>query len=728
MSNNLAKKNKKGFILYVVCAIAIGLFVLIAGLSRFKSGAVLLLSKTVTQEKMITVARAAINETLAGVKEGLNKTNSPVGGAIFQFWKDKREVNGSTQIWGANFSSSDLPASKDMSKELLGNSGNVSTQAFLFATKQIKGPGNNSYLGTLRIISKVSCDGVENAVKITEQHDIKIVDLSYSFLDKYVLFVKSFCKNINARGKNFVVKGVPGSSGQNYSFVYLGNRNYPTCTEYPNTAKAPVILDMDICSEGQNDKDLLGAYFQNNATFNIVDKAKYEREVLNNDKIDGKFFHTSKTSFETFYKSSFNNPDDFCKVSELLRIYLGLIRTIQNSGLNSDNSVLWYVINDYNQSGANPQRANFFRQMVDEAYPLWQYYHGYTDFLTIYPETTDSFGAKPPFNGLLPYFLYLKDNNPAKRIGGSMPQLFDTDRKTPVYVDGPVYVRFFKVGFIDEVTFTLPLGTGNDPPISFPYFPCKWEETPTTFSGKLVDGGIRDSSYGNAKDAMTKKFMSHPVDWLSINNFYFGSGENKKDKESTVSGGGLGHGVFHYYDNELVSYIYTSVEDFYKDRIIGNEKLLELDGIALISDPNKRPLDLTKVEKYRGKGMIIYENGNCKLGNLINTNNTDYLKIFLKCGRYSVETSSANIRASLIATTNTGNNSSTPESAEGGFYTNKNATNIIGNLIIDNLFDIRDKANFTIQHDPNIYSNDYPVRVSMGTPKTLYVLDYNGRD
>ena len=88
---------RRGFILYVVCALAIGLFILIASLNKFKSGAVLQLSKTVTQERMIVVAQAAINESLAAVKGGINDVNSNVGKAVRDFWKSKKSA--SSVIW-----------------------------------------------------------------------------------------------------------------------------------------------------------------------------------------------------------------------------------------------------------------------------------------------------------------------------------------------------------------------------------------------------------------------------------------------------------------------------------------------------------------------------------------------------------------------------------------------------------------------------------------------------
>ncbi len=724
----VVSKNKKGFILYIVCVIAIALFFSILGLSRFKSGAVLQLSKTLTQERMIAVARASIIESLANVKANINNKGSDVGGAVYNLWKNSSPATESSpaQIWSATFSGSSIPTSTQMATEYLGSNGKVTAEVSLQATKQIKSSGNNSYLGFLRIVGKVSCDGIAEAVKITEQHDVKITDLSYPFLDKYALFVKSFCKNINTNDKKFIIQGVKGAgegASSNYSFVYFGNRNYPVgeCPEcQANPASHPqVILDLDFSTENNNDRVLLGAFFQQNATFNILEKADYERDVLNNDKIDGKFFYTFQKEFKD-YGSSFINPNDYCKVSEMVGQHNAYMQKIvESGGMNSQASLVWHMAYDYINGGSNPLTSTFYKQMIEQAYPIWKYYYGYTDYNTIYPKNENSFGLKSPFTGLVPYFMYAKNNNKYKRAGGAMPTIYGADRKTPVYVDGPVYVRFFKVGFIDKVYFNIPIDSYSAQ-LSFPYFPCRWEQTQETFFGKVVNPKF---------DAMTKQFMSHPVDWLSINNFYYGAGENKPNKDNILSGGTIGYNVFHYLNNRLVSTLYTSVEEFKKERIknIDGENILDLDGICVISDGNKTNLDLTDISKYRGKGMIVYELGNCKLGNLSKKNDEDYLKIYLECGRFFIE-SNAEIWASLIATTKTNDNASTPRESEGGLFTNKNRTVIHGNVIIDNLFDMTDKADFTIIHDSKLYKNDYPVRVSLGNPKTLYVLNYNGKD
>lgn len=129
--------------------------------------------------------------------------------------------------------------------------------------------------------------------------------------------------------------------------------------------------------------------------------------------------------------------------------------------------------------------------------------------------------------------------------------------------------------------------------------------------------------------------------------------------------------------------------------------------------------------------MIVTYGGNCLLGNLepVDKDNC-YLKIILNSGRFFVDENQSNVTiwASLVSLVKNSDNSSVATNQEGGFFTKGVTTHLIGNLIIDDLFDIRDKTNFKITHDPRVYSNEYPVRVSVGAPKSLYQLDYNGKD
>lgn len=709
------KSGKKGFILYIVCALAFGLFILTASLNKFKSGAVLQLSTTVTQEKMVVVAQAAVNEMLAAVKDEINSPNG-FGQHVKDFWKSKKTAPAT--IKKVNFSASNLPASKDMASTYLGSNGSVEGVAEIIVTDSISNHGVISYLGYLKLVGTVSCDGVKNAVAITEQHDIKIVDLSFPFLDKYALFVKSYCQNINTNDKNFVVKGVSGSGGNPYSFVYLGNRNYPTCPAYPQGARGanhpPVILDVDF----KADKKLLGAAYSDNARMALRDS---EDANLTN----GKFFMTREKKFAEYKDAGgFSPKTDFHKTSELNALYRGLVGASRNA-LTGQFSTAYLVVNDFNNAGGKAENSEIFWGILHDVFPIWKYHYGYTDFNTIFPKDDSAFGATHPFTGLVPYFAKMSSFCPPKRIGGSMPALFGEGRDTPVYIEGPTYCRFFKVGLIDQVTINFNIGGGHNFDVPFPCVSCVWEDPQNTFSGKDV-GRI---------DGMTSKLMSHPIDFLSINNFYFGAGENIANKDSKIGGSINGYDVFHYIDSELktVSSRYLTADDFKKDRIktVDGEKLLDLDGISLIGGKAGESLDLSDIKRYRGKGMIMFYYGNCILGNLEPVDpNKCYLKIILNGGRFSVKDGlgSAKIHASLVSLIKNTDNSSVSMSQEGGFFTKGINTHIIGNLIIDNLFDMRDKKNFKITHDPRIYSNEYPVRVSVGGPKSLYQIDYNGRD
>ena len=713
---------RKGFILYVICALAIGLFILIASLNKFKSGAVLQLSKTVTQERMIVVAQSAINESLAAVKGGINDVNSTVGKAVKDFWSSKKAAP--SLIWSTTLAESNLKASKDIAKEYLGSKGNVSCEVQLFADEQIKECETNSYTGHLVLVGKVSCDGIKDAVKITEVHDIRITDLSFPLLDKYALFVKSYCLNINDNNKRLIVEGVKGKDIESYSFVYLGNRNYPTCTEYPagSTKHPPVILDINF----EQDKNLLGAFYQDNAKFNIKDS-----ELAN--KSQGQFFKTFTRDFKEF-QNSFDIKKHFYKTRELEVSYYSLV---ESSRQNYEAMAVLYdgacysntyqIIMDFRNAGGKAQNSEIFWGIVSDLIPVWKYYYGYTDYNHIYPESDSSFGATHPFTGLVSYFKEYSSKNKQKVYGGSMPELFGEDRNRPVYIDGPVYVRFFKVGMLDETVIDLKYPTWQvGVPVPVSAVSCVWEKPEDdTFSGQYV-GDL---------DGITERLMSHPVDWLSVNNFYFGPGENIDNKDNSISGGMKGYNVFHYLDPKLrtVSNFYINASDFLKDRVkkINGEDILDLDGISVIYGKDRAKLDLSGIKKYRGKGMIVSYLGNCVLGDLAPTDaNVDYLKIWLMRGRFFVEEtmSSAAICASLIATVRNNDNSSTPTSQEGGFFTNKVPTSIFGNLIIDNLFDIRDKKYLKIKHDPKIYRCEYPVRVSVGGPKAEYVLDYRGKD
>ncbi len=249
---------------------------------------------------MIVVAQAAVNESLAAVKAGINNNGTPVGKAVYSFWKSSGSAP--SVIWAHKFNYGDLKASSKMASDYLGPKGKVSSEVTLYATESIKSSGVSSYLGCVQILGKVSCDGLEDAVTITEQHDVKIVDLSFPFLDKYALFVKTFCPTINTNNKKFIVQGI--EAADRYSFVYLGNRGYPSCKEYPNGANGtehpPVLLDFDFI----RNKPLLGSSYSGPFGFELVDP---EAKELSKDK----FFIIGAKAFKDGLQGIVNSSPDY---------------------------------------------------------------------------------------------------------------------------------------------------------------------------------------------------------------------------------------------------------------------------------------------------------------------------------------------------------------------------------------------------------------------------------
>ena len=720
MQRCIKKQYRRGFVLYIVCALAIGLFILIAGLSKFKSGAVLQLSKTASQEKMVVVAQAAINEALASIKADINNSGTTVGGAVKNFWKSGNRAP--SKIWEGRYTKSNLKISSGMADEYFGSDGKVSCDVVLYAKEDINECGVKSYIGFVKLIGKIYIDSQKDTLTITEQHDLKIVDLSFPFLDKYALFVKSYCRNINSSNKKFIIEGVKGNNA--YSFIYLGNRNYPKCDEYPNGSSGSdvplVLLDLDFIK----DKALLGGANQGAKGFDLKDQ---DAKNLSKDN----FFITNNFLFKNIAGKV--NTDDYVKlytsVKEIVVTYVGLYE--QCLQVYEHSFFAKAVVNDYYSCGEDLEKSGIYKNLLEELFPVWHYYYGYTDYNHVGPGKNNGFGYTHPFDGLSSYFDEMAKKNMAKFVGGSMPEIFGEDRKTPVYVEGPVNVRFFKVGLMDESTVHFEINNssfdGTDKlPINFPCVSCRWENTKNAQTNSFAGKDI------GKLDSMTKRLMSHSIDSLSINNFFFGSAENSKPRTNNVSGGGKGYDIFHYLEPQLrtVSSFYNTADDFIKDRIktINGEKILDLDGISVIYGTDGNNLDLNGVSKYRGKGMIVSFAGNCVLGNLLPSADSDYLKIWLMQGLFYIDEDldSSVIKASLISNVQQSDNSSAEESREGGLITHKIKTHIIGNLIIDDLFDIEDKQNFKITHDPGIYSNAYPVRVSIGGPKSIYQMDFSG--
>ncbi|MDD2997511.1 MAG: hypothetical protein PHV05_00540 [Candidatus Riflebacteria bacterium] len=707
-------RNRCGFVLFFVCTFALLMMIMIVSLSSHKSGAVLQLNRTIEQERIVLFAQAGINEMLAAVKAGVNDKNTSIGSRIFSFWKSN-PGSGAKVLYNVDFAPSQLPASNNLVANYIGKHGEISGSVSVVVANKVGGP-RPSYTGYVELIGKAKFRDLPSEIRLKERREIKIVDLSDPFIDKYALFVKSFCRNLNNPKKRILIQGITPDDPARYSFIYLGNRSYPACPEFPKGAKSdnspPVILDLCF----KDDNHLLGAFYKP-ASFQTV-SSQYAQASENN-----LFFAIPPFSFNNI-AGSFSKTTDFHNTPELVEIYKSVVNS-SSKFASTEGSIGYMIAKDYQKSGGNPAGSDVFRSLVTSLMQNWKYHYGYTDYSCIMGENSKSFIDEHPFSGVVKYFEHFKEQNPQRIVGGKMPLLFGEGRDIPVYVEGPVYLRFFRVGFLDQVTVKFDLHGGNSMNVPFPPVPLHYEDPPETFAGKLCNPLV---------DQRTRTLMSTAIDSLSINNFFFGAGTITAKSPTAVRGGVEGHDVFPSFDDSFctVAHIYNTAEEFARDRIktVDGQKILALDGISLILGSDNKSLDLTAVEKYRGKGRIIVNEGNCFVGNLLPVDQkSDSLAVYLMFGKFIVKSASnpVNIFASLSATTCFSDNSSPDPAAEGGINFGEKSVNIYGNLIVDNLFELQslpDGGQLKIVHDPALYFPEYPVRVSVGETRSMLAVDY----
>ncbi len=696
----------------MVCVFAFLMMVMIIGLATHKSGEVLQLGRTIEQERLVLFAEAGLNEMLAAVKVAANDRRTTLGRAFFEFWKTPPGLP--TVVFRADLPASQLPVANALAAEQLGGRAEISGQVKVVILDRIPGP-RPSYTGYVELISQARSRELPE-IKVKERREVKIADLSYPFLDKYALFVKSFCRTLNNPNRRLIIQGIPPSDPNLYSFVYLGNRSYPPCPEFPQGAKStetpPVLLDIAF----KDDHRLLGSFYRP-APFQMTNP-----EFVQASR-DNLFYVIPPVPFNTI-ANSFAKPADFVRTPELISFYQSIIRVSQPYA-DDEGSLGYLVLKDYQRAGGDPGRSEVFKSLVTTLVSKWQYQYGYSDFDSVAGDSGRTFVSKPPFCGILDYFLYYSQANPQKVIGGKMPLLFGPNRDTPVFVEGPVRLRFFKIAFCDEVKLTFDLYGSNSMQLPFPTLPLRFEEQPRTFAGKPCTPQV---------DERTKVLMSEAIDVLSINHLFFGVGRTMTPKPTTGRGPIEGHDVFPAFDESLrsVAHVYPTAEEFVRDRLktIQGERMLDLDGVALILSCGRSPLDLTSVSRYRGKGRIVIREGNCILGSLAPLDQRlDSLGISLMFGNFLVRGAGDDviIHASLAATTCFSDNSSPDPSAESGLHCGGKNVTIHGNLVVDNLFELKslpEGGRLTIVHDPNLYLPEYPVRVSIGEAKSLVAVDY----
>lgn len=705
--NLLLHKSRQAFILVLVSAFALVMLMLIFGLSSFKSGAVTQLSLNIEQGHMAAAAQAGVNEMLASVKAGVNDRNSTIGRAIKLFYTQNPSMSSSNPhvLYEVNLSPAQLPMSNRIRKELSGTGGEVTGRIRLVASEKVAGP-KPSYVGHVELLAQVDYKNLTDSLKVKERRDLKIVNLADPFLDKYALFVKNFCPAINHPTKRVIIEGLRPTPSRSdlFSFVYFGNRFYPANQQYPQgwqgAISPPIRLDIDF----NNDKRLLGNLYQPNAQFAMAN-SNYSGASR------GNFFWTSPPIDVSTFADSFSETRDFHQIDELADTYEKLIEAAR-PGADVQTSITYKIMQDYNRAGGNPANSEIFHSIIRLLKGRWKYFYGYTDYLTLASSKLDAH----PFRGIFTYFDLMRQANPISASGGRMPEIFGPGRDIPVYVEGPVYLRFFKVGFLDQEEIPLDIGRETIP-IKFPPVPLPFEPAPKTMSGRPISPVI---------DAINDSLMSKPVIHIPLNYFFFHGSSTAPSTQ--VKGGIEGNEVFPDFDSSLrtITYIYNSAREFIEEntQTVNGHKTLNLDGNMLILALDGSALDLTAIDRYRGKGRLILAQNNCILGSMAANNaDEDSLAIYLKNGNFIIggNNSDVTIEASLVATCQSGRSAIS--------FSNKNLT-ITGNLIVDdlnNLADLPENGKLVIRHDAKLRAPENAIRTSVGRSRELSSSSYRGQ-
>lgn len=707
---------RSGFVLFFVCVFALMMMVLVFGLSTQKRGEIIQLGRTIEQERVVLFAEAGIAEMLAAVKAGANDRQHVIGKSVFQLWQSGA-VSVPLVLKQVDYPVAQLPVANGLAAEYPGGQIKITGQVRLVLKDKITST-RPSYTGFVELVAKATARGIPD-IKVKERRELKIADLSYPFLDKYALYVKSFCRLWNNPEKQIVIQGIKSKDRKQYSFVYLGNRSYPKSNEFPQGEKGaktpPVLLDIYF----KDDHHLLGSFYKPGA---------FQTKVARHGEASkGNLFYVLPPFKFTNIAQSFSVDTDFHNTPELVAVYQNIVNVARkySSGSEQPKSLSDVIMQDYYASGQNPANSRTFKELIRDLMPRWQYQYGYTDYTSIIGDGAETFVNEQPFTGILQYFDHVFTENKQRAIGGKMPILFGTNRDTPVFVEGPVYLRFFKIAFFDQVTVPFSLDAYETMDVTFPPVPLNFENTPKTFAGKKCTPLI---------DERTDTLMSVPIHSLSINHLFFGTGKNVVSSPSVQGGSIAGHNVFPALDNTLrrVARVYETSGEFLQDRLrmVNGRKILDLDGESLILKPSGGSLDLTSVTEYRGQGRIIMAQGHCTLGSLKPMNAADSLRIYLMGGSFFVRGNEQNItiHASLAATTCFPNNASPVSSDEGSIHFGEKSLTIYGNLLVDNMAELKSLPSggrLTIVHDPHIFAPEYPVRVSIGETKSLLAVDYH---
>ena len=369
-----------------------------------------------------------------------------------------------------------------------------------------------------------------------------------------------------------------------------------------------------------------------------------------------------------------------------------------------------------------------------------------------------------------------KPYNLEKMFVGRMASFFGAAGNTPVFFEGKVFLRLFKVAFFEEFNINLPLYGGNFP-IAPPCIPLKYEcegAKKITFLNRKIPNNLRQGQVGkilpndDPEDyLMSRAVCSLPANLLldvpvSVRDPDTGIAPTyKKDYDPLTSpvfpnpqqipgpsGTKVGDRFYPPIDYTTYTHNFKTPQEFLTERVKeeNGENVLQMDGRIYIAQGD---LDLFKgvngrpVKKFRGRGFLFLSKGNMtltslrKAGSGNGTDPDDSLRVYLQDGDFIIggSDSPTHIDASLIALTFFTGTTRDPKELtnQGQLLMRGKSVTINGNLIVDYLAlefagdGLPMGGTLTIIHDPEIFEpcngEDNPYRFSIGQVRTLYSMN-----
>ncbi|MDD3147099.1 MAG: hypothetical protein PHD82_07340 [Candidatus Riflebacteria bacterium] len=788
-------------------AVLLGLAILAFGLNTFKQGAITQLARNVDQNRLALLAQSANAEVIAMIR---SLVNSDRAHPIYQRFRDIFPDNGPAAALNV-----DIPLflgfEPQQTLQMAQNAGyplKVKSKAVLRIYRKCEYNSVSAYNGYIDIYSQAYRDGFkETSIEVYERRDVRLVDLRHN-LDKYALFVKNYSPDYNNTYRRVIVEGIK-PSGPNISRVYLGNSNYPDCLDtqkniwldlcYQEQQKAPGILDLFNFSglkkfpDGSGTTSLFS--FASTGFTSLKDsqgRALYEDRI--SDFVDvvavKKIYENFVNNAADGIRKAKNKPKTAYKTGDALKT-----KCSQAIPLSNDKAASFQICQDFvaNANGTNYSACSGFQKILRTCMANWKLHHGYLDAANVWQVDTAQRPALPnaqpwatalSYRGLTelatennkkgPYFYnYLnkipdkpdkpggKTYNPERLRVGKMLQLYGSTDFTPVLVEGPVFLRFFKIAYFDTFVATITFFDEDESVVPEPV-PVNFIRPtiePQTFQNLPLQNEFSPSAYFS-----DNLIMSRAIDNVSVNAL-LGSALQTRDGEGklvTINPLTAPRPTFPYprqrpsptpvtansfgrlIDFKTVSYNYSSPAEFLAERkgTIGSDEVLFLDGVIYIEAGD---LDLGDIDKFYGKGMIYLGRGNCYLGDLLryrSPQSGDSLRLYLRKGDFILKRSEqTTIEASLAAFYNPPGSADPSEQGSLIFNGQKTVT-IIGNLLVDYLYtqergdnSLSEGGRLIIRHDPFLYEPAAevdgvkmdPFQISIGTVKTAFAINSGGK-